>query len=419
MRVMRYFVESYGCTMNRGEGERLAREMDALGHERVLSEADADIIILNTCTVVDATEKKMIRRMGELGKAEKDVIVSGCMAKVQAARIGVRLPDAMILPPDEYGLFPGKAESAFGRMSPLQRGYGIQEILPIAQGCLGRCTYCITKLARGRLISRSEDEIISDFKNMIESGTKEIFLTAQDTACYGRDLGSDLPGLLRRMLEFEGEYRIRLGMTNPDALDPVLDGILECMEDPRMYRFLHIPLQSGSNGILRKMGRNYTVTRFMGIVNRARERFPDISISTDMITGFPGETDEDHRKSAALIRKLKADTVNITRFSARPGTEAATMEGQVAGGISKDRSADLTRIKMTVEDEGNHLMVGKKVRALVSEKGKPGTVIARTDNYRPVGIAGDLPLGIFIPIEITGSSPTHLLGRQINMSNQC
>lgn len=419
MRLMRYFVESYGCTMNRGEGERLAREMDALGHERVFSEAEADIVVLNTCTVVDATEKKMIRRMGELGKTEKDVIVSGCMAKVQATRIGVRLPQAMILPPDQYELFPGKAESAFGRGAPLQRDYGMQEILPIAQGCLGKCTYCITKLARGRLVSRPEDEIVSDFKSMIDSGTKEIFLTAQDSACYGKDLCSDLPGLLRRMLDFEGEYRIRLGMTNPDALDPVLDGILDCMEDTRIYRFLHIPLQSGSNRILRKMGRNYTVTRFMGIVNRARERFPDISISTDMITGFPGETEEDHRKSAALIRKLRADTVNITRFSPRPGTEAAAMEGQVAGGVSKDRSAELTRIKMAVEDDENMQMIGKTVRALVSEQGKPGTVIARTDNYRPVGVAGDHPLGTFIDIEITGSAPTHLLGRQINTSNQC
>jgi MiaB/RimO family radical SAM methylthiotransferase len=268
-------------------------------------------------------------------------------------------------------------------------------------------------------VSRPEDEIVSDFKSMIYSRTKEIFLTAQDSACYGKDVGSDLPGLLRRMLDFEGEYRIRLGMTNPDALDPVLDGILDCMEDTRVYRFLHIPLQSGSNRILRKMGRNYTVTRFMGIVNRARERFPDISISTDMITGFPGETEEDHRKSAALIRKLRADTVNITRFSPRPGTEAAAMEGQVAGGVSKDRSAELTRIKMAVEDDENMQMIGKTVRALVSEQGKPGTVIARTDNYRPVGVAGDHPLGTFIDIEITGSAPTHLLGRQINTSNQC
>jgi threonylcarbamoyladenosine tRNA methylthiotransferase CDKAL1 len=419
VKVMRYFVESYGCAMNRGEGEQLARRMDALGHERVFSDADADIIILNTCTVVDATEKKMIRRMGEIGKTEKDVVVSGCMAKVQANRIEVRLPHAMILPPDQYDLFPGKAESAFGGGAPLQRDYGMQEILPIAQGCLGKCTYCITRLARGRLVSRPEDEILSEFKDMIDAGTKEIFLTAQDTACYGKDIGSGLPRLLRRMLEFDGDYRIRIGMTNPDALDPVLDEILDCMEDRRVYRFLHIPLQSGSNRILRKMERRYTVARFMGIVNRARERFPDISISTDMITGFPGESEADHEKSAVLIRRLRADTVNITRFSSRPGTEAASMDGQVAGGISKDRSADLTRIKMTVEAEGNTLMVGKTLRALVSEQGKQGTVIARTDNYRPVGVPGDIPLGTFIDVEIIGSAPTHLLGRQINTSNQC
>lgn len=411
---MRYFVESYGCTMNFGEGRQLSQRMNSMGHVEVDSIDDADIVILNTCTVVDTTEKKMIRRMGELKKAGKDVVVTGCMAKVQKNRITVRLPESLIIPPDEYDLFTGKMESAYGCSDPIVPAEeGVSAILPIAQGCLGNCSYCITRFARGKLRSYPEDELLSRFKEMIDSGAKEILLTAQDTACYGRDTDTNLATLIRKMLEFAGEYRIRIGMMNPNYLDPILDDLLNAMGDYRVYKFLHIPVQSGSNSVLDGMRRHYTVDRFMGIVNRAREVYPDISIATDMITGFPGESDRDHMKSIGLIRTLNADTVNITRFSARPGTDAAAMEDEVHGRISKERSTELTRIKTETEYARNERLVGKTFRALVTELGKPGTVIARTEYYRPVGIEGDIPLGTFIDVEVTGCASTHLLGKTL------
>lgn len=405
--------------MNYGEGEQLSKKMDSLGHVRVDSVEDADIVILNTCTVIETTEKKMIRRMGELKKSGKDVIVTGCMAKVQSNRISIRLPDSIIVPPDQYDLFTGKIESAFGCSEAVsERRTGTSAILPIAQGCLGNCSYCITRFARGPLRSYSEDEIVSEFKDMLDSGAKEILVTAQDTACYGRDTGTDLPSLLRALLQFEGDYRIRIGMMNPNNLDPILDGLMDIMEDRRVYRFLHIPVQSGSNSVLTGMRRHYTVDRFMGIVNRARERTPDISIATDLITGFPGETDKDHEKSLALIKKLRADTVNITRFSIRPETDAATMKDQVQGNVSKDRSTELTEMKMNTEYDVNEKLVGKHFRALVTETGKSGTVIARTENYRPVGIEGDIPLGTFIDVEVTGCASTFLVGTIFNNGTQ-
>jgi threonylcarbamoyladenosine tRNA methylthiotransferase CDKAL1 len=407
---MRFFLESYGCTMNYGEGDQLARRMCELGHTPVDDVEEADIVILNTCTVIDTTEKKMLRRMSELRKAGKKVVVTGCMAKVQQPRIAIRLPDAVIVPPDMYPSFKDIVSGSYGCSEPVYDPvYGPSAILPIAQGCLGNCSYCITRFARGQLLSCPEEEILEQFSNMIQSGTKEILVTAQDSACYGRDTGTSLGVLLKKMLEFDGDWRIRVGMTNPNSLDPVLDDVLDAMEDPRIYRFFHIPVQSGSDAVLDKMKRHYTADRFMGLINRIRDRYPDASIATDIITGFPGETDKDHDKTMALVRTLRADTLNITRFSARPGTEASGM-AEVQGNVAKERSRELTELKNLTEYDVNSAMVGKSYRVLVTEIGKPGTVITRTSNYRPVAIDGDYTIGTFLNVEVTDHESTYLHG---------
>ena len=411
---MKYFVESYGCTMNYGEGEQLSKKMDSLGHVRVDSIKEADIVILNTCTVVETTEKNMIRRMGDLKKEGKKVIVTGCMAKVQPKRIMIRLPDSIIIPPDRYGDFTDLVSGEYGCSDPVSAPrYGMSAILPIAQGCLGNCSYCITRFARGHLRSYPEDELVEEFNRMLDDGAKEILITAQDTACYGKDIGTDLPHLIERFLERDGDYRIRIGMMNPNYLEPIADRLLDLMKDRRVYRFLHIPVQSGSDDVLKNMRRRYTAEGFLSMVERMREKVPDISISTDMITGFPGETDEDHRKSVELIRRLHADTVNITRFSVRPGTDAASMKGQIQGNVSKERSTELTGTKMEVEYDVNRNLVGKRFRVLVTEKGKEGTVITRTENYRPVGIDEDIPLGTFIDAEVIDCASTYVTGRRV------
>ena len=400
--------------MNYGEGEQLSKKMDSLGHVRTDSADDADIVILNTCTVIETTEKNMIRRMGDLKAKGKKVIVTGCMAKVQSKRISIRLPDSIILPPDRYDEFSDMVSDEFGCCEPsVKPTYGMSAILPIAQGCLGNCSYCITRFARGHLRSYPEDDLVKEFNAMLDDGAKEILITAQDTACYGKDIGTDLPHLIGRFLEREGDYRIRIGMMNPNFLDPIADGLLDIMKDRRVYRFLHIPVQSGSDDVLRNMRRRYTAEGFLSMVERMRLKCPDISISTDMITGFPGETDEDHRKSVELIRKLHADTVNITRFSVRPGTDAATMKDQIQGNVSKERSTELTETKMEVEYGVNENLVGKRFRVLVTEKGKKGTVITRTENYRPVGIEEDLPLGTFLDVVVTGCASTYVVGKRV------
>ena len=395
--------------MNYGEGDQLSEKMSALGHQRVDDAKSADIVILNTCTVVDTTEKKMIKRMNELKKEGKKVIVTGCMAKVQPSRIRIRLPDSIILPPDCYSYFSEDVSRRYGTGTCSEEA-PVSNILPIAQGCLGKCSYCITKLARGWLRSYDPDKLVERFDLMVKSGIKEILVTAQDTGCYGSDIGTSLPALLRKMLKNKGDFMIRIGMMNPDSLVPIMDDLLDVMKDPRIYRFLHIPLQSGSADVLLRMNRKYSVLEFKEIVRALRTRYPEISIATDMIAGFPGETDEDHKESLELIEELMPDTVNITRFSSRPGTKAASME-QVHGRISQERSAELTETKMKVEYKNNAIMYGRIEKALITEHGKKGTMIARTMNYRPVAIECDLPIGTFVNVKIFGCAYTHLFGQ--------
>ena len=403
--------------MNFGEGDGLSEKMESLGHILSGSAEEADIVILNTCTVVDTTEKKMIKRISDLKGLGKEVIVTGCMAKAQPQRITIRLPESIVLPPEDYGEFSELVSKRYG-VSETHRFksgwiHDCTAILPIAQGCLGNCSYCITRIARGKLKSYPVEELTEKFKIMVERGAKEILVTAQDTGCYGRDIGTDLPKLLAEFLKTGGEYRIRIGMMNPNNLG-MLDELLDVMADERVYKFLHIPVQSGSNDVLKRMNRQYTAEEFKNIVKRIRARYQDMSIATDIISGFPGESDNDHGESVQLISGLGAETVNVTRFSARPETPAFSMDDQIHGRVAKSRSRDVTDARSFAALEQNKRFVGTAHRALVTEKGKGGTVIARTGNYRPVALAADLPLGMFLDIEITKAESTHLIGRMLN-----
>ena len=403
--------------MNFGEGDELSEKMETLGHIPSTSAEDADIIILNTCTVVDTTEKKMIKRISDLKGLGKEVIVTGCMAKAQPQRIHIRLPDSIVLPPENYNEFSELVSKRYD--SPDGSGFKSHPvhqctaILPIAQGCLGNCSYCITRIARGKLKSYPVGELTKKFREMVEHGAKEILVTAQDTGCYGKDIKTNLPKLLSEFLRTDGEYRIRIGMMNPNNLG-MLDELLNVMNDDRVYKFLHVPVQSGSDDVLKRMNRQYTAEEFRNIVKRIRARYPDMSIATDIISGFPGESDEDHEKSVQLIAGLGAETVNVTRFSARPETPAFSMKEQIHGRVVKSRSRDITDTRSIAALEQNKRFIGTVHRALVTEKGREGTVIARTRNYRPVAVAADLPLGKFIDVEITKAESTHLIGRMLN-----
>jgi len=406
-------VETYGCTMNQGEGAMLESMLTSLGHEVVDDPAAADLVVLNTCTVISETENRMLKRMGEISSQRKHLVVSGCMAAIQADAIVKKAPNAMIIAPRDYGSFTELIESSVGRadLIPLFRPAPISATLPISQGCVGACSYCITKAARGTLASYPIEDLVASARKHIDSGSREILVTAQDTACYGFDSGKNLSSVLSSLVEIPGDFMVRVGMMNPDNLARVIDDLIPAWMHPKVYKFIHLPVQSGSDDVLDAMNRGYKADEFAALVSKLREACPNMTLSTDVITGFPGETEEDHRATVKLIEEMRPDTVNVTRYSPRPGTPAAKAKNQIPGWVSKERSRELTKLRFAIAEELHQAMIGRRERILIIEVGKPGSVIGRTSSYRPVAVQQKLPLGSKVEVEITEAAPTYLLGR--------
>lgn len=406
---MKFLVETYGCTMNQGESAELASFLEGIGHERVEDEDIADVAMINTCLVIAPTERKILRRLRQLRDDGKELIVIGCMASVNGGQLRNEFPQALVCGTADYPGLPSELAQKFGTftsMSPV--GTVAPFILPIAQGCNGCCTYCITKLARGDLRSYPLDRLVDDARAALAQGAKEILLTAQDTAAYGMDGEDRLPDLINALTALPGDHRIRIGMMNPDNLKEVIDDLIIAYQSPKVYRFMHLPVQSGSDRIIHEMGRAYGTAEYLDMVRRMRKALPELTLSTDVITGFPRETDDDHRATVELIEALRPNIVNVTRFSARPGTVAESMRDQVVGWRSKERSRELTAQRFRISAEINAAKVGREYSVLIDEKGKGHSVMARTDDYLPVVIKGDHDLWQRVTVRITDSAPTHL-----------
>ncbi len=418
--IVKVCVETYGCTMNQGEGRMLEDKLSSMGHEIVDSAEEAELVVVNTCTVIQTTENKNLKRITELRDQGKQMIVSGCMAVVQEQLILEEAPDAVVVPIEDYDSFKAIVDREFGSGSHqrvnaaelVETGEGehLSFILPIAQGCLGGCAYCITRWSRGRLQSYTLRELLGRSREAVSSGHREILVTAQDTAAYGQDRDTDLGELVSGITSIEGEFRVRVGMMNPFSLRKIMDGYLQAWLDDKVYKFLHLPVQSGSDRLLERMNRRNTVQEFKSQVSRFREAYPELTLSTDVIVGFPGETEEDHRRTVQLIREVRPNILNITRFSSRPHTAAAEMEEQVHGKVAKERSRELTDVRFEIAEEIHHEFVGKTMRVLMLEEGKYDTLVGRTDCYKSVVVDEEVPLGEFIDVKIVDSAPTHLYG---------
>jgi len=398
---MRYYVEAYGCTMNQGETRMLAEELNGCGHTEVEDPGDADVAVIGTCVVISKTEERMKRRIEELSEICSEVKVTGCLTTTKTDEKIAMSSNVDYIEPDNIGM-------------SFEPDDGLIGVIPIASGCIGDCSYCITKLARGYLKSRSPKDIKCRFERLLESSTWEIQLTCQDTASYGRDIGYSLPGLLSDLLQSEKDFRIRIGMMNPDTAYPIKDEIKSLLKDKRIYKFLHLPLQSGSKKVLEAMNRNYSPENWISLVREFREKFPEITISTDVIAGYPGETEDDFQKTIDLIEEARPDIVNVTRFSARPGTEANSSSSKLHSRKKKVRSKKLTELRFNISRERNKDHVGKKMEATVLEEGKGDTLKARTDNYKVVVIDENASfIGKRVKVEIVGAEDVYLKGRLI------
>jgi MiaB-like tRNA modifying enzyme len=418
---MRIYFEAFGCSLNRGESQEMVDGALALGHSTVNVSGSADVIVLDTCVVIQATENRMLARLRELGRLERPVIVAGCLPAVAPGKVLACCPRAILIPPDRRDMFgsvlSGLEKSWSGSPAAgkrLMREPGVVEEVPIASGCRGSCTYCIARSARGELRSRSAGEILARVKLLVGGGCREIRLTAQDSALFGldREDGAGICDLTGSVCALEGEFRVRLGMMNPDTMKPVFEGLMSAYENPRTFRFLHVPVQSSDDAVLEKMGRRYGASVFLELATMFRERFPLGILATDIIVGFPTEGEAQFERTLGLLRQTRPDMVNVKAFSPRPGTLAAGLPRRPAREVVRARIKKLNDLRHRISLDNNRRLEGTTARVLVTEKAKGG-VLARTADYRPVLVQGPIPLGVFREVRMLEARPGYLTGSPI------
>jgi threonylcarbamoyladenosine tRNA methylthiotransferase CDKAL1 len=277
---------------------------------------------------------------------------------------------------------------------------------------VGNCSYCIVKRARGDLRSYRPETILEAVRSAVARGAKELRLTAQDCTAYGWENGSSgtkLPRLLELIAAVEGDFHVRVGMMNPFTVIPLLDELLDAFEPAKIFKFFHLPVQAGSDRVLRDMNRHYTVAEFLAIVERIRERFPACTLSTDFIIGFPTETDDDFLASLRLLDETRPEKVNTTRYSPRPGTAAAKLEDMLDR-EKKMRSRLIASRCHAIALERYRELKGKTVPVRITERGKRGGVIGRDSSYRLIALNAELPLGTTAPVQIREATSTYLVG---------
>lgn len=412
-------MEVYGCTANKSDASLMLGLLKEKKHEIVENINEADTLILLTCTVIGTTEQRMLSRLKVFKKTNKRVIVAGCMASVQADLIKSIAPNATLLSPQHVQHIVDVIERknvqfvTKYKVGMPRHFEGVIAPIAIAEGCDLSCSYCIVSKARGKLVSYPVKNIVEDVHEAVKHGCKEIQITAQDTASYGLDTKDTLADLLNKLCEITGDFRIRIGMMNPSTVLDRLDETIDAFGHDKVYKFLHLPVQSGDDKILKKMNRKYTVNDFLEIIRKFREKHQDITISTDIIPGFPSENDKQFYNTINLLKKVKPDIVNITRFSTRPLTQAKKMKEKIPTHIAKERSKLLTELSEKTSLKKNRCCIGKKYLALITKNGKDNTMMGRIENYKPVIIKNRVDLGDFIPIKITDATASYLLGKLI------
>jgi MiaB-like tRNA modifying enzyme len=399
-------VETYGCTLNQSESEELIHQLD--GYRLVDSASEAHVVVLNTCMVIEATERKILKRIELLysERGDRTLILSGCMVQPLGDRLRSLFPELLVTQNDRVAPY---ILAHFSCEPNTTSRLNVTARVKIAQGCLGSCSYCIVKLIKGPIKSRSVEAITKDVEHRIQHGAKQVFLTAQDGGAYGLDSGCRLPELIEVLNELKYDFRLRIGMMNVSSIQDIVEDLLRAFKYPKVYKFLHLPVQSGSDRVLERMGRGYIVSDFKRIVASFRRAYRDITLSTDFIVGFPTETAEDFQATMQLLKEIHPLKVNITRFSKRKGTPAFILK-PVVGRVAKDRSRMLTICHHRIAYEQNCLSLGKTYRALAVERGKNESTILYNDSYRPIVVARKLTLGVRYAVLVTKATPTYLIG---------
>ncbi len=404
---MKVHVKSYGCSANMAEGEQIKGQFAELAEEK-----DADLVVLNICTVKG--DKNALDAIKEVKKnyPNKKIAIAGCITPSIVQPIKLIDPHAILVNThhiDNISTLVNTKTDALTHAKPIKllmprvRTNQVVGIVPISSGCLDACAFCSTRLVKGVLFSFPPEIIVKEVEKCVQDGCKEIWITGQDTCCYGFDRGTNLAKLLQQVVEVPGDFKVRVGMGNPRHVPKYQNELVAVMKHTKIFKFLHIPVQAGNNEVLKAMRRGHTVETFVDIVTAVRKEIPEMTISTDIIVGYPTETEEQFQDTLKLVEQIKPDTINIARFSPRPGTTAATMEGQVHGNVKKDRSRQLTDVYRKVSLERNKQWLGWEGDVIVDEKVKDG-VSARNYAYKTIVIRKDIPLGTILKVKITEAS---------------
>jgi MiaB/RimO family radical SAM methylthiotransferase len=418
------------------------------GFNIVENENIADLIILNTCVVKDPTIKKIEQRIKIIVKQNKSLIISGCMPEVFSKKLSKIAPKSPListhhikeilnavrkLSESKPVYYLGNQQELKLGIPKLSRNKSIS-IVQISQGCINECSYCLVKKVKGNLFSYPEDKIIKEVENNLKAGAKEIWLTSQDNACYGFDqaLSNDvsgsnkkgfsencegfhdvakpithentynsLPQLVNRITSLNHKFYLRIGMMNPSSIMPILDDLIESYKNPKVFKFLHLPIQSGSDKILKLMNRKYKIKDALYIINKFKKEFPEIVIATDIIVGFPNETSEDFKKTLQLIDIIRPDVLNHSRYWAMKGTKSAKINNNITKEELKEREVELMKLHAKIALENKQKLIGKEYKVLVDNKGFQDTWLARNENYQLIIIQTKENLqGKFLKVKI-------------------
>lgn len=416
-----------GCSSNLRESEIMMGLLDNSGFDIVEEESESHINVLNICTVKgDTTALREIRRLKK-GFPEKKLIVAGCITEGIAPKARKIDEKISFVNTHNLGRISAVVENSLNGIVlelldkkyeqkvnlPSVRKNPVIGIVPILNGCNYFCTFCSTKSVKGKLFSYPVDAIRQEAEGHLKAGCREIWITSNDTGAYMAEHGRQkLVELLQEVLSIPVDFKLRLGMINPGNTLKILQELIDVYKHPKMFRFLHIPLQSGNNEILKLMNRRYSVDDFMKIVEEFRKQIPEITISTDIIVGFPSETEKQFEDSLKILKKIKPDVLNISRYARREGTIAAKMK-QLPTNTLKQRSRTMTALHREIALENNKKLVGWEGSILIDEKGKNNSLIGRNYCYKPVVIRGNLRLGDEINIKITDAMPFYLKGKAI------
>ena len=388
---MKIFVKTFGCTFNKRDSEIIKGVLSTNQFEIVDSEEKADIIVVNSCGVKDQTQSKIIFYIESLNKP---VYLGGCLPKILDLKNiknvkGVFDTNTINNLPNQIN---GEIKELFSSKKlnklelPVQQDSKDTLIIQISEGCLGDCNYCATKFARGKLKSYSISDIVNAIKGF--KGTR-VNLTSQDTGCYGFDIDTNLAKLLKVLINLPGQFKIRIGMMNPNHLINFKDEFLEVFKSNKIFKFVHLPVQAGNDEVLKAMNRKYKVKDFISLVKEIKENFFRVTIATDIIIGFPGETDEQHWDTLNLLRDLSPEVVNISKYWPRPKTKAAELK-PLPTEVIKHRSKIITDICKNISSLQNERWLNWEGEVIIDEKGKEENQwIGRNSSYKSVIINGN------------------------------